>query len=228
MLPSPARGNESRSSAEETKNRGQSRRAWLKHHEAPSPAIPRCLGESSTSSDSAEVEPPPEEIPVPQRTRATPLGSKSPSRLRNSQCRRSARIASVFAGDVLWMPNVSRRCLPLLALKRGYYAMRLTLANMSDYPHLGMEGPAVRGAHGMHARLEDRVQRPRAARNRDALLVDEGMHAIAGVPDRLVQPQRIGVAVGKKRAGASSSSRPPSGWASTDRGSTRSASRSRM
>ena len=63
--------------------------------------------------------------------------------------------------------------------------MRLTLASMSDYPHLGMEGPAVRGAHGMHARLEDRVQRPRAARNRDALLVDEGMHAIAGVPDRL-------------------------------------------
>ena len=54
------------------------------------------------------------------------------------------------------------------------------------YPHLGMEGAAVRRAHGMHARLEHRIQRTRATRNRDALFVDEGMHAIAGVPDRLI------------------------------------------
>ena len=60
------------------------------------------------------------------------------------------------------------------------------------HPHLGMEGAAVRRAHGMHARLQHRVQRPRATRNRDALLVDEGMHAITGVPDRLVEAWRIG------------------------------------
>ena len=55
-----------------------------------------------------------------------------------------------------------------------------------------MEGAAVGCAHGVHARLEHRVERSRPPRNPDASLVDEGMHAVAGVPDRLVQPQRIG------------------------------------
>ena len=71
-----------------------------------------------------------------------------------------------------------------------------------------MKAAAVRSAHGMHARFQHRVQRPGPTGNADAGLVDEGMHAVSGVPDRLVQAQRISeqflqpaVRVGEHREG---------------------------